>query len=230
MDSKLQRRYEVLWYQRQISAYLTGVSSLSSSAAGPATSPAAAGPATPLRPSGTSAAGSDIAPSARSAAAGSAPVDAEEQEGTAGTALVIASSPPSFHGFGSVFPGGAFPAVFIDASGAGTSSSSSSAAGPATSPAVAGPATPSRPSGSLAASLSKRVYSSPFLAVSPFPAVQPLDCPPRPSSAPPPSSALRDFWLDSSLCEASLGRYKSRWDNWCDFAASHRVSALPPDE
>jgi hypothetical protein len=29
-----------------------------------------------------------------------------------------------------------------------------------------------------------------------------------------------------------LRRYKSRWDNWCDFAALHRVrvSALPPDE
>jgi hypothetical protein len=211
MDSELQRRYEVLWYQRQISAYLTG---------------------------GSSPGGHAIAPSAAagSAAVGSVPVDAEEsaREGTAGTSasLVIASAPPTLTGFGSVFPGGAVPAVFIDASGAGTSSSSSQLTS------AAGPATPSRPSGTSAASssalaitsvLGLGVYSFPFLSVSPFPAVRPLDRPPRPSSAPPPSLALRDFWLDSSLCEASLRRYKSRWDNWCDFAASHRVSALPPD-
>jgi hypothetical protein len=105
MDSELQRRYEVLWYQRQISAYLTGGFSpghaiVPLAAAGSAVAPLAA-------------AGSAIAPSAAgwSAAAGLTPVDAEElaQEGTAGTstALVIASAPPTLTGFGSVFPGGA---------------------------------------------------------------------------------------------------------------------------
>jgi hypothetical protein len=54
--------------------------------------------------------------------------------------------------------------------------------------------------------------------------------PPRPSSAPPPSSADRQYWLDSSLADSSLKRYRSRWEDWCDYAASHGVSALPPDE
>jgi hypothetical protein len=56
------------------------------------------------------------------------------------------------------------------------------------------------------------------------------DQPPRPSSAPPPSSSRRDHWLDSSLAESSLSRYRSDWEAWCAFAAFHRVSALPPDE
>jgi hypothetical protein len=54
--------------------------------------------------------------------------------------------------------------------------------------------------------------------------------PGRPASAPPPSSAVASSWLDSSLAETVLRRYRRNWDDWCSFAASHRVSALPPDE
>jgi hypothetical protein len=52
----------------------------------------------------------------------------------------------------------------------------------------------------------------------------------RPSSAPPPSSAIREHWLDSSLAESFRCKYRGPWEEWCAFAASHRISALPPDE
>jgi hypothetical protein len=53
-------------------------------------------------------------------------------------------------------------------------------------------------------------------------------CPPRPSSAPPPRSAVVSSWLDSSLAEGVLHRYRKHCDDWCSFAASHQVLALPP--
>jgi hypothetical protein len=56
-----------------------------------------------------------------------------------------------------------------------------------------------------------------------------LNRPDRPSSAPPPASAVREHWLDSSLADSALRRYRKSWEDWCRYAASHRVSALPPD-
>jgi hypothetical protein len=68
--------------------------------------------------------------------------------------------------------------------------------------------------------------SSSFSTLLPVPVLRPG----RPASAPPPSSAVASSWLDSSLAENVLRRYHRNWDDWCSFAASHRVSALPPDE
>jgi hypothetical protein len=42
-----------------------------------------------------------------------------------------------------------------------------------------------------------------------------LNRPELPSSAPPPSAAVRDFWLDSSLADSSLNKYKVQWEEWC---------------
>jgi hypothetical protein len=63
-----------------------------------------------------------------------------------------------------------------------------------------------------------------------IPAVARLARPLCPSSAPPPSSAIREHWLDSSLAESSRRKYRGPWEEWCAFAASHWISALPPDE
>jgi hypothetical protein len=63
-----------------------------------------------------------------------------------------------------------------------------------------------------------------------LPAPARLPRPLCPSSAPPPSSAIREHWLDSSLAESSRRKNRGPWEECCAFAASHRISALPPDE